>query len=208
MTSKRSASVGAIAFVACLAAHAQAADAQGLELMPFGGYRFGGDFFELATGRPADLDGSPALGFVVNVPLSNGLQVEALVAQQQARVPAAAAPFDREAFRRVTVGLAQVGGLQELSGGRARPFLTGVLGLTRYASGGNSGVRFTIGAGGGVKLFPVSHVGLRLDGRVYTTLVDGDARVVACAQGTCLTSIHVAVVWQAELSAGIVFRLQ
>jgi len=201
MTSKRSTSVGAIAFVVCLAAHARVADAQGLELMPFGGYRFGGDFFELATGRPADLDGSPALGFVVNVPLSNGLQVEALVAQQQA-------PFDREAFRRVTVGLAQVGGLQELSGGRARPFLTGVLGLTRYASGGNSGVRFTIGAGGGVKLFPVSHVGLRLDGRVYTTLVDGDARVVACAQGTCLTSIHVAVVWQAELSAGIVFRLQ
>jgi hypothetical protein len=208
MPSKRSASVGAIALIVCLAAHAQAVGAQGLELMPFGGYRFGGDFFELATGHTADLDGSPALGLVVNVPLSNGLQVEALVTGQRARVPAAAAPFDPEALRRVTVGHAQIGGLQELSEGRVRPFLTGLLGLSRYASDGNSEVRFTIGAGGGVKLFPVAHVGLRLDGRVYTTFVDADARFVACAPGKCLTSLHVDVVWQAELSAGIVFRLR
>ena len=206
MPSKRSPSVGAIALIVCLAA--RAVDAQGVELMPFGGYRFGGDFFELAAGHPADLDGSPALGLVVNVPLSNGLQVEALVTQQRARVPAAAAPFDPEALRSVTVGHAQVGGLQELSQGRMRPFLTGVLGLTRYASNGNSEVRFTIGAGGGVKLFPVPRVGLRLDGRVYTTFVDADARVVGCARRHCLTSLHVDVVWQAELSAGIVFRLR
>ena len=205
MPSKRSASVGAIALLVCLAA--QAVHAQGLELMPFGGYRFGGDLFELATGHPTDVDGSPALGLVVNVPLSNGLQVEALVTQQRPRVPVAAGPFDAEALRRVTVGHAQVGGLQELSQGRMRPFLTGVLGLTRYASNGNSEVRFTIGAGGGVKLFPVPHVGLRVDGRVYTTFVNADARFVACAPGTCLTSLHVDVVWQAELSAGIVFRL-
>jgi hypothetical protein len=207
MPSKRSASVGAIALIVCLGAHARAVDAQGLELMPFGGYRFGGDLFELAAGQPTDLDGSPALGLVVNVPLANGLQVEALVTQQRARVPVGAASFDPEALRRVTVGYAQVGGLQELSEGRIRPFLTGVLGLTRYASNGDSEVRFTIGAGGGVKLFPVPHVGLRLDGRVYTTFIDADARFVACAPGTCLTSLHVDVVWQAELSAGIVFRL-
>ena len=194
--------------VVCLAAHAQAVDAQGLELMPFGGYRVGGGLFELATGHPAVGDGSPALGVVVNVPLWNGLQVEALVTQQQARVPVAAPRVDSETLRRVTVGHAQVGGLQELSGGRVRPFLTGVLGLARYASDANSGVRFTVGAGGGVKLFPVPHVGLRLDGRVYTTFVDADARFVVCGAGTCLTSLHADVVWQAELSAGIVFRLR
>ena len=95
-----------------------------------------------------------------------------------------------------------------MSDGRIRPFLTGVLGLTRFASDGNSEVRFTLGAGGGVKLFPIPQVGLRLDGRVYTTFIDADARFLACASGRCLTSLHVDVVWQAELSAGIVFRLQ
>ncbi len=206
MVSKRSASVGAIGLIACLAAHAQPAAAQGVELMPYGGYRFGGDFFELATGHPSDLDVSPALGLLVNVPLSNGAQVEALVTEQRARVPVASA-FNQEILRRVTVGYAQVGGLQEFSSGRIRPFLTGVLGLTRYASDGDSEIRFTIGAGGGVKLFPVRRVGLRLDGRVYSTFVDADVRFLACASGTCLTSLNVDVVWQAELSAGIVFRL-
>jgi len=207
MPSRRSTSVGATALIVWLAA--RAVGAQGLELMPFGGYRFGGGSFELATDHPADsdLDGSPALGLVVNVPLSNGLQVEALVTQQRARVPAAAASFDAGALRRVTVGHAQVGGLQEFSAGRVRPFLTGVLGLTRYASDGNSEVRFAIGAGGGVKLFAVPRLGLRLDGRVYTTFVDADARFVVCAVGACRTSLHVDVAWQAEFSAGIVFRL-
>ena len=207
MPSKRSASAGAIALMVCLAAHAQAVDAQGLELMPFSGYRFGGDFFELATGHPVDLDGSPAMGLVANVPLSNGLQVEAMVTQQRARVPIAVGPFDTQAVRRVTVAHAQTGGLQELSGGSVRPFLTGVVGLTRYSSDIQSEVRFTIGAGGGVKLFPVSHVGLRLDGRLYATFIDADARFVACTPGTCVTSLHVDVAWQAEFSAGIVFRL-
>jgi hypothetical protein len=181
--------------------------AQGVELMPFSGYRFGGDLFELAAGHPADQDGSPAVGFVVNVPLSNGMQVEAMITQQRASVPIAAAPFSNAALRRVTVGVAQIGGLQELSEGRIRPFLTGVLGLTRYASEVNSEVRFTVGAGGGVKLFPVSRVGLRLDGRLYTTFVDADLRFLACTPGTCLTALHVDFAWQAEFSAGIVFRL-
>jgi hypothetical protein len=196
------------AFVACLLSHAAAASAQAVEVAPFAGYRFGGDFFELVAGSAVDLDISPALGVVVNVPLADGLQFEALVTQQQASVPIFVSRFDPPARRRVTVGHAQVGGLQEFSGGRVRPFLTGLLGLTRYAGDGDSEVRLTIGAGGGVKLFPYSHVGLRLDGRLHTTFVDADARFVACAGGTCVSALHVDVVWQAELSAGVVLRLR
>jgi len=208
MSRKRYASLAAIAVVVSLAPCAREAAAQGIELMPFSGYRFGGDLFELATGYPADQDGSPAVGVVVNVPLSNGMQVEAMVTQQRASVPIAIGPLESSAHRRVTVGIAQVGGLQELSGGAVRPFLTGVLGLTRYASEGDSEVRFTVGAGGGVKLFPVPRVGFRLDGRLYTTFVDADLRFLACTPGTCLTALHVNVVWQAEFTAGIVFRLR
>lgn len=200
-------SAGAIALILCCVAHTQVLNAQGVEVMPYGGYRFGGDLFELASGHKADVDGSPALGFVVNVPLSNGMQVETMVTQQRARVPVATAPFGSVAFQSVSVGYAQIGGLQELSGGRVRPFLTGVLGLTRYASDADSEVRFTVGAGGGVKLFPVSRIGVRLDGRLYTTFVDGDLGFLACTTGTCVTTLHVDFAWQAEFSAGIVFRL-
>ena len=41
--------------------------AQEAELAPYFGYRFGGDFFEIAAQHPVDADGGPAVGFVLNV---------------------------------------------------------------------------------------------------------------------------------------------
>jgi hypothetical protein len=182
---KRSATVLSIALIGCLAAPAPPVGAQGLELMPFGGYRFGGDFFEIATGHSADLDGSPALGFVVNVPLSNGLQVEALVTQQRAQVPVAAAPFGPEALRRVTVGYAQVGGLQEFSEGRVRPFLTGVFGLTAIASTltARSASRSRPAAASSCSRSAASDCAWT----AASTFVDADVRFLARG-GTCLTT--------------------
>jgi hypothetical protein len=180
--------------------------AQSVELMPFGGYRFGGDFFEIVAERAVDLDGAPALGFVLNVPLYEGLQVEALLTHQGAHVAVPARPFEPPSRWHITVDHLQGGGLQEFADGRVRPFVTGVVGLTRYAALGDSEIRFTVGAGGGVKLFPLSHIGVRLDGRVYTTFVDADARFLACGPGVCVSALHVDVVWQAEFTAGIVVR--
>ena len=90
--------------------------------------------------------------------------------------------------------------------GRLRPFLTGTLGLTRYAAEADSELRFTLGAGGGMKLFPTPHVGLRLDGRVFATFVDAGGSVIACSPGSCFLALHADVVWQAEFTAGVVVR--
>ena len=100
MTSNLRSLPAAMALVACLLGHASPVRAQGVELAPFGGYRFGGDFFELLAARPVDADGSPAVGFVLNVPISAGLQVEALVAHQHAHVAVPARPYPdrRRAF--------------------------------------------------------------------------------------------------------------
>src|SRR4051794_8530780 len=89
MALKRSAPyriVCVMTFVACAIGHAPAASAQSFEVTPFGGYRFGGDFFELLTRQPIDNDGAPALGVAVDVPLGAGLQVEGLFSHQSARV--------------------------------------------------------------------------------------------------------------------------
>ena len=32
-------------------------------------------------------------------------------------------------------------------------------------------------------------------------------RFLACAPGTCITAVHVDVVWQAEFTAGLIVRL-
>lgn len=181
--------------------------AQSIEISPMAGYRFGGGFFELETGQSTDRDGAPAIGAVVDVPLWEGLQAEALFSHQGADVLALAS-FSGPARRwHVVVEQFHGGGLQEFGDGRVRPFLTGTLGLTRYAAPGDNELRFALAAGGGVKLFPWSIVGVRLDGRVFSTIVDADIGAVACGRG-CFTSVHVDAVWQAEFTAGLVVRLR
>jgi hypothetical protein len=193
--------------IAALAGFAPMARAQdAVELTPFAGYRFGGGFFELLSGQPVDLDGAPAVGVAFDTPFSSDLQIEGLFSHEHARLMLATHPSGPSALRRMSVDHWMGGGLRELRDGSMRPFLTGVLGLTRYATRGDSEIRFTAGAGGGVKLLPVPRVGLRLDGRVFATFVDADARLVACSPGNCFIAFRTDVVWQAEFTAGLVFR--
>lgn len=195
-----------MAIAAWMAGHASAASAQRVEVAPLFGLRVGGDFFELVTNQPVDLDASHAFGIVVDVPLRDGLQVEAFATHQEARVDVPATAFARASRWRVTVDHWLVGGLQEFGTDRdrARPFLTGLLGLTRYAAEGDNEIRFTVSAGGGVKLFPLRRLGVRLDGRVLTTFVDADGRAVACSPGFCLVAFEADLAWQGELSAAVV----
>lgn len=193
-----------IAALACWPAGARGQALDAVEVMAFGGYRFGGDFYEIATGRPVDQDGAVSFGVVVNLPFRGDTQIEALATHQEARFTL---PSEAGGTRwGVAVDHYQVGGLTELGIGRARPFLTGTVGLTRYAAAGDTEVRFSVAAGGGVKLFPTPRVGLRLDGRVFATFVDADADILLCTTGFCVGSIDAWVVWQAEFTAGVVVR--
>lgn len=195
----------ALAIVMCiLLGHPRTVSAQHVEVAPFFGVRAGGDFFELVTSQPVDLDAARSLGLVVDVRLRDGLHVEALFTHQDAGVDVPATTFGPASRWRVTVDHWMVGGLQEFGGDRARPFLTGLLGLTRYAANADTEIRFTASAGGGVKLFPLGRLGVRLDGRVFATLVDAEGRAVACSPGFCLVGFKVDVVWQGELTAGVV----
>lgn len=139
----------AIVVVACLLPGGDGALAQSVEVVSFGGYRVGGDFYELLTGRPVDMDGAGSFGIVVDIPYRDTLQIEGYFTHQEAHFRLPASGETPRTRWRVTVDHLQAGGLRELRAGRARPFLTGTLGLTRYASAGDNEVRFAVGAGGG-----------------------------------------------------------
>lgn len=178
---------------------------QALEVAPFIGYRFGGGFFERVTGQPVDLDGAPAVGATVGVRVGDGLFVEGLFTHQSARVTVPGGPFSPPLPSRITVDHWQGGGFQEFGhSSRVRPFAGGSLGLTHYGDGTGDETRFTVGGGGGVKLMPSRHLGVRLDGRVFATFAYVDAQVRDCGPGLCLSRIYADIVWQAEFSAGLV----
>ena len=171
------------AFLLCVAPAAEGQTVDRVEVTAFAGYRFGGEFYEIVSGRPVDADGAPSLGVVLNIPFTHETQIEALITHQQASFTLPGAEGAQGARFRVTVDHYQVGGLTELASGRARPFLTGLLGLTRYEASGDHELRFSAAAGGGVKLFPTPRVGVRLDGRVFATLVDAEADVPGVQPG-------------------------
>ena len=195
----------ALGIVVATACFATPAAAQPVEIAPVGGYRFGGGFFEQVTQQQVDLDGAPVFGFVVNVPLHDGLFVEAFASHQEGSVTVPESMTAPAARWRIDVDHFQVGGLQEFfDRRRTRPFLTGLLGLTRYAADGDNEIRFTASAGGGVKLMPVPRFGLRLDGRVFATFVEVEGRAIACSPGICLVAFNANIVWQAEFTAAMV----
>jgi hypothetical protein len=189
-----------------LPGHMSSLRAEGIEISPFYGCRFGGSFFELVTNHPADLDVTPAVGLVLNVPLHEGLQIEGLFTHQKADLLAPAAPLGALRSWRIAVDHWLGGGLQEFGTGRVLPFTTGMVGLTRYAVDGSSEVRFTMTGGGGVKLLPSSNIGVRLDGRILATFIDAHGSALACAQGVCLLRLHTNIVWQAEFTAAVIAR--
>jgi hypothetical protein len=191
----------------CLVCSVAGASAQqSAEIAPLGGYRFGGDFFELVTNQPVDLDGAPVFGAVLNIPLRDGLYVEGLFSHQEAGITVPAHGNIPSKRWRITVQHWQAGGLQEFSETRVRPFLTGLLGLTHYAAEGDHEIRFSVGAGGGVKLLASPRFGVRLDGRLFATFADVEGRAIACSPGICLVAFDADIIWGAEFTAGLIVR--
>jgi hypothetical protein len=202
MRARRSAPAAlAVGLLVCLT---ELASAQTVEFAPLAGYRFGGDLFELATRRPVDVDGAPVVGGAFNLDMGDGLSFEALFSHQETHVSVPGDAFGPPVRWNVVVDHWLAGGRQEFPAGRVRPFLSGLLGLTRYGAEGDDEIRFTVAAGAGVILPLQRRLGLRLDSRVFTTFVDADANAVACAPGVCLIGLNVFTAWQLEFTADVV----
>jgi len=205
----KTASARLLALVIAFLGPASTLSAQSFEVSPFYGYRFGGSFVDLYTAQPFDLDGAPATGVAFDVRIydDDDLLFEGLFTHQAADVMFGAGPERPAALWRVAADHWMVGVLQEYNVGRVRPFAAGLAGLTRYMAAGDNEFRLTLGGGGGVKIFPARRIGIRLDGRLFSTFIDGGSNTIACTPGVCLVGLHVSVVWQAEFTAGMIVRL-
>jgi hypothetical protein len=179
--------------------------AQTVEITPFGGYRIGGSIGEVGGRAVVDDDGGPSIGVVVDVVFGSnteGLRVEGVFSRERTRLKLRGGAFDPVTYADVEVDQILVGGIQELSDGRARPFLSGLVGLTRYAAPGDTEVRFAVGMGTGVKLFATRNIGLRLDARGYMTIVSTSGAAVC--SGGCVIAFSVSPAFQGDLTAGLV----
>ncbi|MCC7061113.1 MAG: outer membrane beta-barrel protein [Burkholderiaceae bacterium] len=177
-----------VLLLAPAAAFAQAADSPSnaytrgrFELTPTFSYNFGGtlsaedsDLFDFDL----EADDSEAYGVTFGIPLSPWAQIELLASRQQTQLA-----YDEGLFGGVR-GLADfdvtyyhVGGLFQWGNGQIHPFLVASLGVANLnpdVPGARAENKFSGSLGGGVKIFFTDNIGLRLEGRGFWTLLDGN----------------------------------
>jgi hypothetical protein len=191
-----------------LVATAASSAAQGIEVVPFGGYRVGGSAAAGTGLNPVVYDngGGVSFGGLVDVtygPPKDGLKFEALFSRERSWIKVQpVSRFDPAVRVDVTIDHLMIGGVQELDEGPGRAFIGGLVGLSRYAAPDEVDVRFTIGLTAGGKFFLNRHVGLRIDARGYLTVISLSGTAVC--RGGCAVAFTINPAFQADFTAGLI----
>ena len=204
--------LGLTAFVLLFAASAAGAqDSPGtFELTAYGGYRFGGTFEDVTTDEEIDLDDDAGFGLIANLRESSNTQWELIYSRQQTSADLSALSQPQSTID-VRLQSLQVGGTYLGEGERARPYLAATIGGTHVEPDslfdGDTFWSFSIG--GGLQVAPSNRIGLRLEARVWGTLVDSDSSLFCesgAQGGLCAIETDSRMLWQFETFAGVVFR--
>jgi len=184
-----------------------AAAASGIEITPFGGFRFGGSFQDANTGDTIAIDESGSYGLMLDFDLEPAKQIEVYLSRQSTRLSAGGTVTGNPKFD-LTVDYYHIGGLLMLEGDRVRPFISGTFGLTRMGPQGadrTAEYYFSLALGGGAKIPLTERLGLRFDARGIFTAANTNSTVF-CANGGCAIQIQGGGVLQGELTAGLIFK--
>ena len=194
-----------------LAAPAGAQESHDFELTPFVAYRIGGDFEDSETDEEFDLDDSEAFGLIFNIRAKPQGQWEILYAQQSTEVDTAGSFVATESID-LDVQYFQLGGTYLYDGDRVLPFIALTLGVTHFDpqfADLDSENYFSASFGGGIKMHLTERLGMRLEGRVYSTFLESDSRIFCSSNlgaGECLIQASGTTFNQWEARAGLVFR--
>lgn len=155
-----------------------------IQISAFGAYRLGGEFdgvdfdddvFDLID---LEVDDGGGYGVALDARLTGGLFLELWVSRQETELSESEGLFvPTEALFDLEVDYYHAGLLYEWRPGQAHPFFAVSVGATRFAPdapGLDDLVRPSLSIGGGAKVMFSDNVGLRLEGRLITTLVEED----------------------------------
>jgi hypothetical protein len=194
------------AFLALALLHGARAEAGEVQLAPFAGFQFGGYLHSNVYPSAFSLKESPAFGATLDIPLDDTWRLEAFFSRQstELRSRSVAAPDFPQAIERYMVGVVE----EFDSETRWRFFGVALLGATRFVPGLNgvdSELRFAGALSLGTKFLASQRIGLRLEGRLFYTVVEAGDVVFCDGSGTCLFRFGSGI-WQGDLTAGVILR--
>lgn len=179
-------------------------------LTPFAGYRIGGEFDDDDNDDELELDDGASIGLILNAPFDDRTEWEVFYGRQETDIDESTVLVDPGVD--LVVEYLQVGGTYVAEGEVARPYLAATIGGSRIdpdGGGFDSETYFAFAIGGGLHVFPERRIGLRLEGRLFGSLVDSDSGVF-CQSGPnasrCLIRSSGDVFWQWDMFAGMTVR--
>ena len=178
--------------------------ADGVEFMPFFGYRAGGSFDEEISGRRLDLEDHGNWGFAVSKPASSTTRYELLYSHQETRLSDRADPDD---VFDLDIHYLHLGGTVDVNHERFIPYVSGGIGMTHLRpgrSGFSDETRLSLSLGGGLKWYPTERLGIRLEMRGYGTLLETSGSLFC--DGGCQLELSSDLLPQFETNLGLIFR--
>ena len=180
------------------------------QITPFVGYRIGGDFEDKNSDAELEVDESSSYGLILNFPADAKTEWEIYVSRQPTELKTGGLFVGRPVLD-LDVDYYQLGGTYLGDGKNLLPFFVATVGASRFnpdESGFDTETFFAFTFGGGIKTSPENRLGLRLEGRVFGSLIDGGSDVFCQGSGgaTCLIEVRGTVLWQWEVNAGLIFR--
>jgi len=177
-----------------------------IEITPFVGYQFGGSI-RIRDGHLRIKD-DVNFGFALDITLRPGAQLEFMYNRQSTEMRIETFYTPKETLFDLAMEYYQIGGLYEVyRDDMFRPFGVMTLGFAHFSpqkSEISSEVRFAFGLGGGVKVFPAQHVGLRLEGRLHFPFVSGGSGFWCGLPGGCAITLGGELMVQVSLNAGLI----
>ena len=180
--------------------------AQNLEITPFVGYRLGGGLDAPDIQESFDFSDSESYGVAVDIPLGVDDYIEIFYSTQATRLEDSSGFLDGEPLFDIDIDYWHIGGLHQWNNGDIDTFLVATVGVTEFNPGPqeiNSESRFSLGLGGGAKVMFGERVGLRFEGRGFTTFIDTNSEVF-CDPFRCYSFASATVLWQFEARIGLV----
>ena len=154
-----------------------------VSVTPFIGYQVGGQFQDSDTGDEVDLGNAGSFGLIINAPSDYTTEWELFYSRQSAGIDKSTVPIDPNL--NIDISYFQAGGTYVFEGSPIRPFISAGIGASQFSpdeSQYNSETYFAFSIGGGAQIFPESRVGLRLEGRLFGSVIDSNSDIF-CRSG-------------------------
>lgn len=176
--------------------------AEGVEVSPFYGYRFGGDFEDAATGDSYQIQSAPTYGIMLDLPFgTNGVRTELLWCRQNTDIQFPGA--DGPGLIDLTIDSWEIGAIADEKKDDFVEYISAHVGLTHMSAGGyGSDTRVNLSAAVGAKFFLKPNVALKAELRGICTFVDGDATFISI-DGATLIQFTGSTMWQGQVTVGL-----